>query len=146
MPGRDEEDQGENRPKQACSGLFARHSLLASSGANLSSGGLACRCYVVFLWCYVCFVFDSHTQLPNNCLRFFLFWGEMSLFPSTFVPLPFSFCMESVCVFSSYEFWKSGSLYVPAGATQDFSSTFLLRCMPLFFLREPRSRILCTND
>ena len=40
-----------------------------------------------------------------------------------------------VCVFSSYSFWTSSSLDVPHGvtqeeATQDFSSTFLLRCMP----------------
>ena len=39
------------------------------------------------------------------------------------------------CVFSSHLFWTSRSLDVPAGShrrkiTQDFSSTFLLRCMP----------------
>ena len=34
----------------------------------------------------------------------------------------------------------SSSLDVPAGVTQDFSSTFLLRCMPLFFSREGFSR------
>ena len=29
---------------------------------------------------------------------------------------------------------------VPAGVTQDFSSTFLLRCLPQFFSREGFSR------
>ena len=43
-------------------------------------------------------------------------------------------------VFSSHSFWTSSSLDVPAGVTQDFSSTFLLRCMPLFFSREGFSR------
>ena len=33
-----------------------------------------------------------------------------------------------VCVFSSHSFWTSSSLDVPAGVTQDFSSTFFLRC------------------
>ena len=35
-----------------------------------------------------------------------------------------------VCVFSSNSFWTSSSLDVPAGVTQDFSSTFFLRCVP----------------
>ena len=34
-----------------------------------------------------------------------------------------------VCVFSSHSFWTSSSLDVPAGVTQEFSSTFLLRCV-----------------
>ena len=39
--------------------------------------------------------------------------------------------------FSSHLFWTSNPLEVPAGATQDFSSTFLLRrCVPLFLSRE----------
>ena len=33
-----------------------------------------------------------------------------------------------VCVFSSHSFWTSSSLDVPAGVTQDFPSTFFLRC------------------
>ena len=41
-----------------------------------------------------------------------------------------------VCVFSSHSFWTSSSLDVPAGVTQDFSSTFFLRCLHLFFSRE----------
>ena len=41
-----------------------------------------------------------------------------------------------VCLFSSHLFWTSSLLDVPAGVTQDFSSIFLLRCMPLFFSRE----------
>ena len=41
-----------------------------------------------------------------------------------------------LCVFSSHLFWTSSSLDVPAGVTHDFSSTFLLRCMLLFFSRE----------
>ena len=36
----------------------------------------------------------------------------------------------SVCVFSSHSFWTPSSLDVPAGVTQDVSSTFFLRCMP----------------
>ena len=40
-----------------------------------------------------------------------------------------------VCVFSSHLFWTSSSLDVPPRShrrkvTQDFSSTFFLRCMP----------------
>ena len=35
-----------------------------------------------------------------------------------------------VCVFSSHSFWTSSSLDVPAGVTQDFSSTFFQRCVP----------------
>ena len=34
MPERDGKDQGDDSPKQACSGWYARHSLLATSGAN----------------------------------------------------------------------------------------------------------------
>ena len=34
-----------------------------------------------------------------------------------------------VCVFSSRSFWTSSSLDVPAGVTQEISSTFL-RCVP----------------
>ena len=49
-----------------------------------------------------------------------------------------------MCVFSSHLFWTSGlwTYDVPAratqaeGITQDFSSTFLLRCLPSFFSRE----------
>ena len=52
--------------------------------------------------------------------------------------------MVTVCVcvvFSYHLFWTSSSLDVPAGphrrkVTQNFSSTFLLRSMPLFFSRE----------
>ena len=44
------------------------------------------------------------------------------------------------CVFSSHLFRTSNSLEVPAGVTQDFSSTFHLRCVPLFFSREAFSR------
>ena len=50
-----------------------------------------------------------------------------------------------VCVFSSNLFWTSSSLDVPPGVhrrkvTQDFSSTFLLRCVPVFYSREGFSR------
>ena len=48
---------------------------------------------------------------------------------------------EMCCVvFSSHLFWTSNSLEAPAGVTQDSSSTFLLRCVPLFFSREGFSR------
>ena len=47
-------------------------------------------------------------------------------------------------VFSSHSFWTSSLLDVPAGVghtggmkvTQDFSSTFFLRCVPYFSSRE----------
>ena len=50
-----------------------------------------------------------------------------------------------VCVFSSHLFWTSGLWTYQPGShrrkvTQDFSSTFLLRCLPLFFSRESFSR------
>ena len=45
-----------------------------------------------------------------------------------------------VCEFSSHLFWTSNSLEVPAGVAQDFSSTFLLQCVPLFLSREGFSR------
>ena len=40
MPERDGKDQGEDSPKQACSGWFARYSLLATSGPNLYPPGV----------------------------------------------------------------------------------------------------------
>ena len=63
--------------------------------------------------------------------------------------------MCCVCVFSPHLFWTSNSLEVPAGVTQNFASTFLQRCVSLFFSREGFSRSfpsstvksnLCTND
>ena len=107
MPERDAKDQGEDSPKQAGSCWFARHSLLGISGAN-TLRALVCRCYGVFLGCYVGFILlyfcvyafievvalrsivlrfsicmrpDSH-----RCLFIFPFFFEMSLFPSFFVP------------------------------------------------------------
>ena len=46
-----------------------------------------------------------------------------------------------MCVFSSHSFWASSSLDVTSrghtrGRSQDFSSTFFLRCVPEFFSRE----------
>ena len=46
---------------------------------------------------------------------------NMSLLPSLLLLLS---------LFSSHFLWTSSSLDVPAGVTQDFSSTFLLRCVP----------------
>ena len=44
--------------------------------------------------------------------------------------------LSCVCVvYSSDSFWTSSLLDVPAGVTQDFSSTFL-RCVPNFSLEE----------
>ena len=43
-------------------------------------------------------------------------------------------------MFSSHLFWTSNSLEVPAGVAQKFSSTVLLRCVPLIFSREEFSR------
>ena len=77
MPEHDRKDQGQDIPKQACSGWFARHCSLATSGTNLYPPGVwfagvtqeeghtgflhlpsavLVLCHV-FLWCYVCFVF-----------------------------------------------------------------------------------------
>ena len=63
-----------------------------------------------------------------------------------------------VCFLPIYSGRKARWMYQPGPhrrkVTQDFSSTFLLRCMPLFFSREgfsrsfpssTASRILCTN-
>ena len=66
----------------------------------------------------------------------------MSLFPIIFVQLiAVSFSCVCMCVLSSYLFWTSGSWTYQPGShrrkvTQDFSSTFLLRCLP-YFLRFP---------
>ena len=58
MPERDGKDQGDDSPKQAGSCWFARHSRLATSGANLYPPG---GCRVIFLWRFTfvlfCFVF-----------------------------------------------------------------------------------------
>ena len=60
------------------------------------------------------------------------------------VPVNIRECV--LCVFSSHLLWTSSSLYMyqPGSqrrkVTQDFSSTFHLRCMPLFFSREGFSR------
>ena len=66
-----------------------------------------------------------------------------------------------VCELSFHLFWTSGlGTYQPEShrrkVTQDFSSTFLLRCLPSFFSREGFSRsfpsstveveFLCTNE
>ena len=61
-----------------------------------------------------------------------------------------------VCVFFSF-ILDVRLVDVPAEATQDFSPTFLLRCLPSIFSREedsavrfpayrPWSRIMCTNE
>ena len=74
---------------------------------------------------------------------------EMSLFPSIFCTIVIAVFhrMVSVCVclFSSHLFWTSGLWTYQPGShrrkvTQDFSSTFLLRCLPKFFSREGFSR------
>ena len=58
MPERDGKNQGEDNLKQASSCWFARHSLTSHKLPELaSSGRLVCRWHVVFLTCYVCYVF-----------------------------------------------------------------------------------------
>ena len=59
-------------------------------------------CRVVFVWCKVCFVLFRYHRLCHFSFLFVpsSFSLEMSLFPSIFVPLPFSPCMES----TSYDF------------------------------------------
>ena len=83
----------------------------AQAAENWAEGRLVCRCHDVFLWCYLCFVllrFRLNAFVEAAALRlivlqytgafkatrvssFFPFvYLEMSLFPSFFVPLPFS--------------------------------------------------------
>ena len=59
MPERDGKDQGEDSPKQAGSRWFARHSGLATCGANLyPPGGLSyCLSLVLRLFLFFVFVF-----------------------------------------------------------------------------------------
>ena len=63
---------------------------------------------------------ESHTQLPNNCLRLiviivFFFVGGVS-FSEYFVPLPFHLYMES----TSYVFPSLGGVFVPCDDGLDF--------------------------
>ena len=122
MPECDGKDQEEDSPKQAGSCWFARRCWLPTSGANLYPPG---GCRVVFLWCYVCFIFfrfhiftegvalrsivlrssicmhlDSPTQLPNNCLCPSLVF--VSFFFSFFADVAFSEYFCTVTVFSLY--------------------------------------------
>ena len=58
MPERDGKNQGEDSLKQASSCWFARHSLTSHNLRELvSSRRLVCRCHIVFLMCYVCYVY-----------------------------------------------------------------------------------------
>ena len=103
MPERDGKDQGEDSPKQAGSCWFAlvRSPLLTSHKWRelVPSGRLVCRCYDVFLWCYVCFVllrfrfyaFVEAAALRSIALRYAgapiatrFFFLAMLLFPSIF--------------------------------------------------------------
>ena len=65
------------------------------------------------------------------------------------------YLLVCVCVFYSHLLWTSSLLDVPVGVTQDFSSTFFLRCVLYFLWREGFSHSfpsltvksnLCTND
>ena len=122
---------------------------------------ISCRLYLVLLCLFIfCFVFvffsfteaaalrssicmrpDSHTQLPNNCLRpfcfcfyFFLFlflWGRR--FSRIFLYHYRFLFVWRVCVFSvfsSHPFWTSSSLDVPAGVTQEEGHTGFLIHLP----------------
>ena len=98
MPERDGKDQGEDSPKQAGSCRFARHSGLATNVArtcilrvdfvlSFSSVTFVLFCFVFVFFAFteaaalrsivlrssICMHPDSHTQLPNNCLRHFSF-------------------------------------------------------------------------
>ena len=75
----------------------------------------------------------SHPPFPSAVHAFIFFAKRIQPFLSL-VDREVEFC---VCVFSSHSFWTSKSLDVPAGVTrrrkvtQDFSSTFFLRCCVL---------------
>ena len=111
--------------KSKASGLvLVRSPLLTSHNQRelVSSGRLVCRCHGVFLWCYVCFVlhrfrlygFVEAAVLRSIVLRyagapiatrvsFFPFvYLEISLFPSIFVSLPLSLCMEGTSYVLSF--------------------------------------------
>ena len=154
------------RIAQASGLVLVRSPLLTSHKWRelVSSGRLVCRCHDVFLWCYAFFVllrfrlyaFVEAAALYSIVLRYaaasiatrvsfffpFVYLEKMSPFPSMFCTnSTFSLYGECMCVFSSHSFWTSSLLDVPAGphrrkATQDFSSSFLLRCVPQFFSRE----------
>ena len=51
-----------------------------------------------------------------------------------------------VCVFSSHLYWTSNSLKVPSEVTHDFSSKFLLRCVPFIFLARRIQRFFSLVD
>ena len=68
--------------------------------------------------------FDGYGQLSDDCEESEC--RKNNLNPST---------VCECCVFSSIFFWTSGLVDVPAGVTQNFSSTLLLRCLPYFFSR-----------
>ena len=121
MPERDGKNQGGDTPKQAGSCWLARHCCLATSGTNL----YPCRYHDgVFLWCLLCFVllrfclhafievlafrsivlrYDACASTATRVPSFFPFVSlEVSLFPSTFVQLPFPLCTESTSFVFSF--------------------------------------------
>ena len=81
MPECDGKNQGEDSPKQAGSCWFARHSSLATSGANLYPPG---ECRVVFFWRFVCFVlfcfFTTVCVFFRFCFLIFLFLWRCRFF------------------------------------------------------------------
>ena len=115
MPERDGKDRGEDSPKQAGSCWFARPCILRAFGL------LQIRCHAVFISCHSCFVllrFRLYAFVEAAALRSIahqyagaliatrfpppFVYLEMSLFPSIFVPLTFSLCMESTSYVLSF--------------------------------------------
>ena len=77
--------------------------------------------YRIYIFC-----FQMCNPLPELMKN-----GDAGILP-LYYSLKYMKCV--VCVLSSHLFWTSNSLEVPTA--QDFSPTFLLRCVPLFFSRE----------
>ena len=77
MPERDGRDQGEDSPMQARSCLFARHFLLAISGAKLyhpsmTFSGHKLFCYVLFRFRLLTFFIESAALASDRsslCMR-----------------------------------------------------------------------------
>ena len=88
----------------------------------------------------------------TSVLLLYILWTRF--FPPTYVCTSVKRLLRvCVCVFSSHLLWTSSPLDV--GLTQDFSSTFHLRCVPYFLSREgsshsfPSSAVksnLCTKN
>ena len=128
MSERDGEDQEEDSPIQACSCWFARHSWLATSGANLSPGqvfsladvmlpfsGVSFFLCLVFLFFFRCFHWTRRSSLnrstigprPDSHMQF-VKTSECSLFCVSFfleMSLFRVFVLCTIIVFS-FLYWR----------------------------------------